>query len=78
MLKHTRKIWISYIDMVMFIERGIRGDLSQYSNRYARANNKHAVVRSIEIVDLMYFDVNNLVGQYVNLYYTPIFDGSTM
>jgi len=62
MLKHTCVKFKLLTDMV--IERGIRGigDLSQCSNRYTRANNKYIVVRSIETVDLMYFDVNNLYG----------------
>ena len=49
------------IDMVLFVERGIRGGLSQASNRFSKANNKFLsdYDESQDSKYIMYYDLNN-------------------
>ena len=55
---------ITDIDQYLFIERGIRGGISQISHRHATANNKYMSTydETKEESSIIYLDANNLYG----------------
>lgn len=75
MLKYTKvKLeLLKDVDMVMFVERGIRGGISQCSRRYVKANNKYMTTYDAtkESTYIIYIDCNNLYG-YVMMQHLPI------
>ena len=55
---------LTKIDMLLMVEKGIRGGICQPIYRYAKANNKYMknYVKSIESSFIEYLDANNLYG----------------
>ena len=55
---------ITAYDMILMIEKGIRGGICKTTHRYAKANNKYMknYYKNIESSYIEYLDANNLYG----------------
>ena len=58
------KLELTDCDMILMIEKGIRGEIWQSTYRYAKANNKSMknYNKNIELSYIEYLDANNLCG----------------
>ena len=55
---------LKHYDMLLMIEKGIRGKICQSTYRYAKANNKYMknYIKRIESSFITYLDANNVYG----------------
>ena len=55
---------LSWDDMQLFVEKGLRGGISYIAHRYGKANNKYMSSYNPQEENsyLMYLDANNLYG----------------
>ena len=55
---------VTNTDMLLMVEKGIRGGICQAIHRHAKANNKYMKNYNKDIISsyLMYVDANNLFG----------------
>ena len=53
---------INNIEMYLFLEKGMSGEISYISKRYSKSNDD---------IDIMYWDMNNLYGWTMGYNYLP-------